>query len=343
MRRDRRPDGHCWDCGTAQPSFRAHVEATAGPGAAAVSDRGLRRAVNADAMALVTAGPWTIGVVCDGVSMSPRSERAARVAAQTGAATLAARLEAGALPEDAHHRAAVRAGRAVAALAASVDAAPACTYVAATAGPQGLWCGSVGDSRAYWLPDHGPGMALTEDDTGEHDALAAWLGADAPEPEPHIRSYRPPGPGRLLLCTDGLWRYLPDPDSLRVHLTPHPSAIRATTARLSDIQPPASRPPNVRQSDDLADRTRLDGSRLASSPLGDARPDGASHPDDAGIPDGGELLDGGGLLDEARALVAHALDAGGHDNVTALLIAVPAPMARDVSGPFGPRAVPRTC
>lgn len=334
------PDGHCWDCGTAQPSFRARLEATAGAGAAAVSDRGLLRAVNADAMMLITAGSWTIGVVCDGVSMSPRSKRAARVAAQTGAATLAAHLEAGALPEDAHHRAAVRAGRAVAALAASVDAAPACTYVAATAGPQGLWCGSVGDSRAYWLPDHGPGMALTEDDTGEHDALAAWLGADAAEPEPHIRSYRPPGPGRLLLCTDGLWRYLPDPDSLRAHLTPHPithpsavrspqvqspithpSAVHPPAAQLSDVQPPVSRPPNVQQGDVLADGARLDGGLLR---------------DDAG------LRDGGGLLDEARALVAHALDAGGHDNVTALLIAVPAPTARGVSGPSGPRAVPGT-
>ncbi|HEY9474436.1 MAG TPA: hypothetical protein VIS06_11365, partial [Mycobacteriales bacterium] len=109
------------------------------------------------------------------------------------------------------------------------------------------------------LPDTGPGMVLTEDDTGDHDVLAAWLGADAGEPAPRIRSHRPPGPGRLLLCTDGLWRYLADADSLRAQI-PH----------RSHSTPPAT----------------------------------------------------GGLLQDARSLVRHALDAGGHDNITALLIPV---------------------
>ncbi|WP_017600104.1 protein phosphatase 2C domain-containing protein, partial [Nocardiopsis lucentensis] len=133
--------------------------------------------VNADAMGVVAAGGWTVGVVCDGVSMSPRSDRAA--------------------------------------LVASVDAAPACTYVAAAVGAGGVWVSWVGDSRAYWLPDEGPGFALTEDDTGAHDALSAWLGADAGDLEGRARSYRPSGPGRLLLCTDGLWRYLSSAEELR--------------------------------------------------------------------------------------------------------------------------------
>ncbi|MFE7774901.1 PP2C family protein-serine/threonine phosphatase [Streptomyces sp. NPDC057445] len=252
------PDGYCWNCGEAQPGFRSHVEITADGGAAGISDRGRHRGINADAMALTESGPWTIGVVCDGVSMSPRSERAAQVAAEVGATALAARLQAGVLPEVALGEAAVRAGRAVAALAASVDAAPACTYVAGIAGPEGMWSAWIGDSRAYWLPDEGPGMALTEDDTGEHEALAAWLGADAGEPAASIRSYRPPGPGRLLLCTDGLWRYLPDAGALRAAL-------------------------NRRRRGSTADR---------------------------------------GLLDDVRMLVTYALDAGGHDNITAVLIPV---------------------
>ncbi|MFF5260369.1 PP2C family protein-serine/threonine phosphatase [Actinomadura viridis] len=223
-----------------------------------MSDRGRRRGVNADAMALATAGPWTIGVVCDGVSMSPRSERAAQVAAETGAATLVARLRAGVLPEIALGEAAVRAGRAVSALASSVTAAPACTYIAGIAGPDGIWVASIGDSRAYWLPDEGSGMPLSEDDAGEHDALSAWLGADADEPEPGIRSYRPRDPGRLLLCTDGLSRYLPDAE-----------ALKAKLVRPAHVQTP-----------------------------------------------------GGDLLEDARSLITHALHAGGHDNVTALLIPV---------------------
>jgi serine/threonine protein phosphatase PrpC len=254
------PDGHCWHCGGAQPAFRSYLEVTADDGAAGVSDRGLRRGVNADAMALTRTGTWTIGVVCDGVSMSPRAERAAQVAAETGMSALVAGLRAGVLPEVALFDAAIRASRAVTALAASVHAAPACTYVAGIAGPDGIWSNWIGDSRAYWLPDEGPGMALTEDDAGEHEVLTAWLGADADEPAPHIRSYRPPGPGHLLLCTDGLWRYLPDAGSLRAQLAHRP--------RTSSV--------------------------------------------------------GGGLLEDAQSLVGYALDAGGHDNITALLIPVTA-------------------
>ncbi|MEV7180093.1 protein phosphatase 2C domain-containing protein [Kitasatospora sp. NPDC093679] len=256
------PDGRCWDCGADRPGFRAHVEIGAVGGAAGVSDRGRHRGVNADAMALATAGPWTVGVVCDGVSTAPRGERAAKLAADVGAAALAARLAEGVLPETALAESALRAGRAVTALAASPGTAPACTYAAGIAGPEGIWSAWVGDSRVYWLPDEGPGTALTEDDTGELDVLAAWLGADAGEPAPRIRSYRPAVPGRLLLCTDGLWRHLPDPGALRT----------------------------------VADR----GARHGTAPAG--RP----------------------LLAGARALVDHALAAGGQDNITALLLPVAA-------------------
>ncbi|MFF3255044.1 PP2C family protein-serine/threonine phosphatase [Actinacidiphila glaucinigra] len=252
------PDGHCWDCGVAQPAFRSRVEATAG-GAAGVSDRGKRREVNADAMAVTTAGAWTIGVVCDGVSMSPRSERAARLAAEVASGALAPALLSGTAPEIALEDATRRAGRAVAALAVSPDEAPACTFVAGVTGPGGLWCAWIGDSRAYWLPDEGLAIALTDDDTGELDALTGWLGAGSGEPAPRVRSGRPSVPGRLLLCTDGLWRYLPGAEALRDRLAAAPASGR-----------------------------------------------------------------GGGPLDGARSLVGYALDAGGHDNVTALLLPVPA-------------------
>jgi serine/threonine protein phosphatase PrpC len=242
------PDGWCWDCGAAQPEFRSHLEIRTPRGAVGVTDRGKRRAVNADAMALAEVGEWTVAVVCDGVSMSPRAERAAQVAAAVGMDALELLL-ASELPETALEEAAVRAARAVSALAESVDAAPACTYVAGIAGPQGLWTCWIGDSRAYWLPDEGPGLALTEDDAGTHGALSAWLGADAEAPAPQVRSYRARVPGVLLLCTDGLSRYLPDAGRLR------------------------------------------------------------------------EVVRRGG----ARALVDYALEAGGHDNVTAVVIPVVGP------------------
>ncbi|WP_188192986.1 PP2C family protein-serine/threonine phosphatase [Nonomuraea sp. SYSU D8015] len=295
------PDGRCWDCGAAQPGFRSHLEITASDGAAGVSDRGLRRGVNADAMALATVGAWTAGVVCDGVSMSPRPERAAQVAAEAGVTALAAGLRAGLLPEDALTSAAMRASRAVSALAAPPLDAPACTYVAGIAGPEGIWTCWIGDSRAYWLPDEGVGMALTEDDVGEHDALAAWLGADAGEPEPRIRGYRPHGPGLLLLCTDGLWRHLPDPDALRDHSAPH-------------------RRPAPRHHDALHEHSDLHG-----------RGNGPEHGEGLGNGEGpgnGAAYGHGGLLQGARSLVGYALDAGGQDNVTALLIPVAGPRCR---------------
>ncbi|MEU1619304.1 protein phosphatase 2C domain-containing protein [Streptomyces sp. NPDC005722] len=252
------PDGHCWDCGAAQSGFRSRVEAVAG-GAAGVTDRGKRREVNADAMAVTTAGAWTIGVVCDGVSMAPRSERAARLAAEVASGALASALLAGTVPEVALEDATRRAGRAVAALAVTPDEAPACTFVAGVTGPGGLWCAWIGDSRAYWLPDEGLALALTDDDTGELEALTGWLGAGNGDPVPRVRSGRPAVPGHLLLCTDGLWRYLPGAEELRARLTATPASGAGATP-----------------------------------------------------------------LDGARSLVGHALDAGGHDNVTALLLPVPA-------------------
>ncbi|SMD26259.1 PP2C family protein-serine/threonine phosphatase [Kibdelosporangium aridum] len=102
------------------------------------------------------------------------------------------------------------------------DAAPACTYIAGIASKSGTWVSWIGDSRAYWIPAEGPAIQLTEDDTGNLDALSNWLGADAPKPTPHIRSLRPTTPGSFVLCTDGLWRYFPAAEHLRTKITGNP-------------------------------------------------------------------------------------------------------------------------
>jgi serine/threonine protein phosphatase PrpC len=89
----------------------------------------------------------------------------------------------------------------------------------------------VGDSRAYWLAA-GPGSAsqqLTTDDSmaeelvaagllSEADALTSphghvvtrWIGSDFSDAAPHVVRFEPPGPGALLLCSDGLWNYQPE-------------------------------------------------------------------------------------------------------------------------------------
>ena len=40
--------------------------------------------------------------------------------------------------------------------------------------------------------------------------ITRWLGADLPDPQPHVEQFTPPGSGVLLLCSDGLWNYRPE-------------------------------------------------------------------------------------------------------------------------------------
>jgi serine/threonine protein phosphatase PrpC len=237
-------DGYCDQCGLRQPAGSDHVEAETGT-AAAVSDRGLRHSRNEDAMALADTAGGMAAVVCDGVSSSTRPEDASRVAADTGAATLAEQLAAGADPEAATRTAVRRAAEAVAALgtggarpgpegvAEPMTDPPSCTYVSALTNAGSVTVGWVGDSRAYWLSAAGGGARLTDDDSWAGQmvtagvlsaeeaqahpnahAITAWLGADAGEVEPHVTTFTPDGPGVVLVCSDGLWNYLPEAGEL---------------------------------------------------------------------------------------------------------------------------------
>ncbi|GAA4942667.1 hypothetical protein GCM10023224_26410 [Streptomonospora halophila] len=284
--------GACTRCGLRRRPGD-HSELQLGPGTAAgVSDRGLRHERNEDAMALRTAvlpgaggGPGrsaTAAVVCDGVSSSQRPETAARAAAAAGSAALGESLEGGVGTAESLGAALHRAGRAVAALADSAVQAPACTFAAAAVprgGPLGVaW---VGDSRAYWLgggPPAAPSVQLTRDDSWSEamvamsvltpeqaadapqaHALIAWLGADYGGAAGRVAAFDPGGAGSLLLCSDGLWNYLPDPEDL------------AALVRGAGPEPLAA----------------------------------------------------------ARACVRLALERGGHDNVTAVVIDVPGPAAAE--------------
>jgi Serine/threonine protein phosphatase len=100
-----------------------------------------------------------------------------------------------------------------------------CTFVAAVVEQNLVVVGSVGDSRAYWLPDAGSATALTRDDSFAQEQIASgvprleaeagpqshaitrWLGADAPDHTPTTASMTITEPGWLMLCSDGLWNY----------------------------------------------------------------------------------------------------------------------------------------
>jgi serine/threonine protein phosphatase PrpC len=231
-------DGFCTTCGFAQPTARDRVELDLSL-VAGVSDRGLRHSRNEDAMALRVVGAEETGrsglvlVVCDGVSSSDRPDEAAKAAADAAADLLAAALRADADLEAATRDAVSVAAKAVADLAdESSDNAPACTYVSAVVTADAVTVGWVGDSRAYWLAEHDSACLTTDDSWAERmvsagrltaaeafadrraHALVAWLGADATDISPQVRTLTPTGDGAILVCSDGLWNYLWAADEL---------------------------------------------------------------------------------------------------------------------------------
>jgi serine/threonine protein phosphatase PrpC len=208
--------------------------------AAGVTDRGLRHSRNEDAMALASQqtpdGPVVVAVVCDGVSSSARPDEASNAAATAALQVLVAAIEDGSDVAEAS-RAAVLAGRqAVAGLGEPANERSATTFVSAVAAQDRVTLCWLGDSRVYWLVQPAADSALlTRDDSvaggmvqaglaTEEVAMASphahvltrWLGAEAadldgdPARAPHVETYSPQGSGILLLCSDGLWNYLPD-------------------------------------------------------------------------------------------------------------------------------------
>jgi PPM family protein phosphatase len=240
------PDGYCGACGMLAGQPRDHVEVDHGPVAAAVSDRGLRHHRNEDAVWLAVRGGDVDVVVCDGVSASFDPDVASETAANEAGRLLA--------PSPDVANAILAAKSAVAELARHGDprratSNPACTIVAATVRGAEINIGWVGDSRAYWLPEVGPAEQLTEDDSWathviamgldpeaamrdpKAHAITAWLGADAAPVLPRTGAFTVIDPGHLMLCSDGLWNYLPDPEelaaTLRAHLRAGSSLIEA--------------------------------------------------------------------------------------------------------------------
>jgi serine/threonine protein phosphatase PrpC len=223
---------------------------------AGVSDRGLRHPRNEDwfSMAVVDTddGLVAVAVVSDGVSSAPRPDEASHTAVDTAITLLAEGLQAGNDPGQASLAAVRAAGRAVVDLADSSDGAPAATYVSAVVTREKITVCWLGDSRAYWLAEApvatGPNDTLditagsqrvTRDDSLAEDIVAAglasmdeamaspqahvitrWLGADLPDPEPHIEDFVPTGPGVLLVCSDGLWNYRPEAAELAAMVMP---------------------------------------------------------------------------------------------------------------------------
>ncbi|MEU9198740.1 PP2C family serine/threonine-protein phosphatase [Streptomyces sp. NPDC048332] len=110
-------DGYCENCGHAQPRERDHMEQELGS-VAAVSDRGLRHHRNEDAFAVSTTAlpdgsPAVVAIVCDGVSSASRPDEASAAAAHAANEALLESLPRGTHPQQAMHEAIVAAAESV--------------------------------------------------------------------------------------------------------------------------------------------------------------------------------------------------------------------------------------
>jgi serine/threonine protein phosphatase PrpC len=243
-------DGYCEQCGTPAVKARDHWIDQPVLWVAAVCDRGVRHSRNEDAVAVAAEsapGSFAALVVCDGVSSAPDSDLASLAAARAARDVLAGpeltgafagpdadrgRLFAKAIETAGHaaHEAASDVARRVAGEGRGNP--PSTTFVAGVLAERLLVVGSVGDSRAYWIPDDGEPVQLTTDDSWAAEAMALglsreeaengpnshaitrWLGADAPDPRPRTVERQLEGAGWVLLCSDGLWNYCSEASDL---------------------------------------------------------------------------------------------------------------------------------
>jgi serine/threonine protein phosphatase PrpC len=229
-------DGYCGTCGMRLPAPRDHHEIEVA-GAAGVSDRGRRHARNEDAMAVHAGDGFVAAVVCDGVSSSVDPDRASQAAVDAASGALAAAPDL-----DAAYDAARAAVLGLAFEPSAVVGPPSCTFLAAVATDERVTIASMGDCRAYWVAA-GAVTQLTVDDSWAEVQIAAgalppaeahahvnahvitrWLAVDAdPAWRPAVRAFDVPGPGRLLLVSDGLWNYTVEPDMLVAAIGEEPS------------------------------------------------------------------------------------------------------------------------
>jgi serine/threonine protein phosphatase PrpC len=212
---------------------------------AALSHVGRWRPSNQDAVAVAEAPGRVVLAVCDGVSASAHSELAARYVADTLVELLRGGQEA---PSAEELRGLLRqVHRSVCEEARRWEGAalPGTTAVTAVLQGSRLVVGWVGDSRAYWVSQGGE-LLLTRDHSwvnevvarGEMSLQEAQASANAhaitrcigplegsgSEAEPDAAGHELEGPGVLILCTDGLWNYTPEPGDLRGLVGPEQDA-----------------------------------------------------------------------------------------------------------------------
>ncbi|WP_166022484.1 PP2C family protein-serine/threonine phosphatase [Streptomyces chilikensis] len=282
-------DGYCENCGHAQPRERDHMEQESGP-VAAVSDRGLRHHRNEDAFALATASlpdgtPVSVAVVCDGVSSATRPDEASAAASRTAADTLREALPRGTHPQTAMHEAILAAARAVDALA-----------------------GEPAGAREHAAQQNAPACTLVSAVVADGLLVVGWVGDSRAYWVPDDRS----APARL--TEDDSWAAQMVAAGLMSEAQAYADErAHAITGWLGadayELEPHTASFKPDRPGVVVVCTDGLWNYAEAAEQMAEILPaDAAARP-----------------LHSARVLVGHALDGGGHDNVTVALVPFPGP------------------
>jgi PPM family protein phosphatase len=222
----------CPQCGIA-PNYPDNFQIADWPDLVALCNRGLRHPKNEDAVIVKRKNSRTFLALSDGVSHSQRPELAAHCATRAAAAVFMQSPDRS--PKDLLREAVSRAQAAVAEIAVDpnlLEDPPCATLTIALVNPNEIAIAWLGDTRAYFLTseraflltrDHSALIRLvneahvTESEAlllpGSH-ALTRAIGGGATPDEPDIAIYPVTEPGLLLLCSDGLWNYAPEPHAL---------------------------------------------------------------------------------------------------------------------------------
>lgn len=238
------PDGYCEKCGTKAMSPRDHFREAPASWVAGVCDKGIRHVSNEDAMALLgsqTPGSRAVLIVLDGVSSSTDSDVASLAGARAAREVLRTPMPSGMGTPQSRLSAINRvvadavgaANQAIIDTTAPNSPNPAsATLACAVIEGSLLVYANVGDSRVYWIPDEGPPLQLTIDDSAAQlqidagvaraeaeasstaHSITKWLGRDSYDPTPRVGHLEMTGSGWVLCCSDGLWNYASEPTAI---------------------------------------------------------------------------------------------------------------------------------
>ncbi|MGW4227479.1 PP2C family serine/threonine-protein phosphatase [Streptomyces bauhiniae] len=283
-------DGYCENCGHAQPRERDHMERESGP-VAAISDRGLRHHRNEDDFtvahtALPDGSPAALAVVCDGVSSATRPDEASTAASRAAGDVLLAALPRGTHPQAAMHEAIVAAAKAVDTLAETPDGA-----------------------REHAPHQNAPACTIVASVVASGLLVVGWVGDSRAYWVPDDRSAPP-----ARLTEDDSWAAQMVAAGLMNEAEAYADErAHAITGWLGadayELEPHTASFKPDRSGVVLVCTDGLWNYAEAPEEMAEVLP-----PDAAARP-----------LHAARVLVGHALDAGGHDNVTVAVVPFPTP------------------